>query len=1219
MTIRLNEQQAEAVRDFDHNLLVTAGAGTGKTRVLTSKYLALLEERRLEVSEIAAVTFTTKAADEMRLRIREGIKSHIRRSSGGERDFWVRQLEALEVSSQISTIHGLCFSFLTRYPIAAGIDPQVEVVDEAEAAILQAEAGERALRRLLSEDLSKEAVRVLLEQGTKFFTADLIEIYPAIRESGAGWAEIEERAREYLLSSPREAEKAKKELLCLVEEILEAARSLKLTARAERLLGELATDWPQAKEILESHEEIDEDLLDCLEWIASLLPKNLNKQLRPEIDRFHVATGAYRQSLAGARALSQLPVIMAYLKDFDREYQEIKRSAGKMDFGDQLLLTRKLLREHPEIAVEYQERFSYFLIDEVQDTNSLQWEILSLLMGADASGRNQRTGGRCFLVGDVKQSIYRFRGAEVEVIADLASEFTKGSGRRLNLETNYRTLTPLAEVINSLCQRLFSAEDYPYHPLTPTRKPADNQARSEILLIEGERKEEPLVVAARLKELVENEEIRITFAGGERPVSYGDIALLFRTATNLPAYEEAFRRYDLPFLVNVGRGFYLRQEVQDQINLLRLVEEADDAIALATVLRSPFCALSDHDLFWLAQPDGLVKGFYQEEDFPEQIPGKTRERLKRFREYLRVLQENAHLLSIPTLLRLVHEETGYLAVLSRLPDGARRLANIEKLYQRAQDYMDRGYCGVRELIALLEHLTDLSVREGEALLGGEGNQIQMMTVHAAKGLEFPVVVLPELGSRFPATPSGPVFFHKKLGFAHKIWPLAGRGEETPLTQKIKEVQKREEISELKRLFYVAMTRAEDYLLLAGAFSKKEVAAEIEKAGSWMEWLWQLLPELAAEGEEGVSEIMLNGWPITFSRRSFSSFSEVAATKSGGREAALWDSTREEEDLPFAWEARRADTTGRGGEYDASPLPTDDKAPPVTGRRVTSASYLGTTGGRVALSPLLTYISCPRKFYWRHRLGVNSEYLPEMLPPDAFSGEEEAATLEDEEQTPTVDLTTDPPAFHGTKASKGVLIGNAFHRLVAGYGYKGRRLGEEWAPELAMLSQEEQEEALLDLEVMWANYRKSRFFPESGVEVYNEYPFLLELGGVAIKGVIDRILRDAGGSLKVVDFKTNRRVPTGSLLEEYRMQIAVYSLAVQEIFKRPPKEAAVYFVYTDTILNCLPRAEELAAIRERIPKIVEFIRSHDDPEDYAPIGDCKACSFSGWCLGKEGQL
>ena len=1169
MKMLLNPGQAAAVDDFDHDLLVTAGAGTGKTRVLTFKYLTLLKERRLQVPQIVAVTFTKKAADEMRARIREGIKSEIKTSAPDERDFWLRQLEALETAAHISTIHGLCYSLLAKHPVESGLDPGAEVMDEGEVYLLQSEAAEEALHLLLASPHGRKAAKVVLAQGVPFFTRELVGIYHALQESGQSPAEIWRISAANLEQGLAPLADVRVSLCRSVEDFIVLGNSLpKITAKAKERLDELAAGWRPVKTAIMAAEVLDEELQADLDWICSLFPRNTVRELKDPTNEVRACLETFRKTLVTKMAGEQLPVIREYLRIFAGEYRRRKQLAGRMDFGDQQILARDLLTNHPEIARSYQKRFAYFLLDEVQDTNSLQWEILSKLIYADGVSHSK---GRVFLVGDIKQSIYRFRGAEVEVITELASGLVGGKGRTLVLEENYRTLRPVAEAINDLCKPIFSSEDYPYHPLVPVRNcEAEEDPRVEMLIHE-ERKTEPAALAARIKEIVERGEITLKTRSGERQAGYGDVALLFRTTTNLHAYEEAFRRLRIPFLVNMGTGFYTRPEIQDQISLLRLVENPADDLALAEVLRSPFCALSDDELFWVAYPQGLGKGFYRE-NLPAQIDEEIKERLRAFRDLLRQWQANIHLLTITDLLRLAMEETDYLAVSSALPDGKRRLANLDKFQHRAGDFVRKGYSGVREFVTFIEQLSTLSVREGEAPAGKEDDVVQMMTVHAAKGLEFPVVVLPELGQRFTVSQTSPVFFHKKLGFAHKVLINDIQREETFLTERIKDRQRREEISELKRLFYVALTRAEDYLLFSGCFTKNQVAADSDQAGSWLEWIYQAIPDLA-HLTAGVDSWLNWG---------------------GHRLKITWGEGYVQEELPLPRALAREEAVETAVSVDGT-----EETVQAEGEIAATALLQGWSGNpvrpkRIALSPLLTFMQCPRRFYWEHRLGTNGDYVT--------AGAERISVAD-----------SGKPA--------GIILGEAFHRLVAAADEVRTFSRQEVEGSFSGLAEPEREKALGLLETMYANYLQSPFCPSTGVQTLNEYPFLLHLEGVVIKGTIDRILFYPDDRITVVDFKTNRQVPQGFLLHEYERQISVYAMAVQEIFGQTPSGAFIYFVRPDQTISTSLAPEDLSAVKREILEIVDFIGSHDQPGDYLrspeaqkPADACGTCPFIPWCEG-----
>jgi ATP-dependent helicase/nuclease subunit A len=1125
----LNEEQKRAVEEFSTDLLVMAGAGTGKTRVLTHKYLHLLKAKIAQVPQIVAVTFTNKAADEMRSRIRQELETAYYNSDGPEGEYWLRQLELLEVSAKITTIHGLCFTLLKQHPVEAGIAPRLAILNEGEEYLFKAKAAKRSLSNLLAEDVTGANLSVVLALGTRFFLEQLPTLYTVLREAGA---EID-RLDAATLSCGTPLEKIKTQLVEALNRLRQEAVNVKLTPRAQELLATLYRQWPDAQNELHKLEHLSEDALMMLGDLLSLLPKNLNKQLRPTIDEVHDWVEQLQTALVSREAERQKPILLAFLRHFDREYNRLKQLESKLDFTDQQYLVRKLLRDHPAIVAEYRRRFLYLMIDEFQDTNSLQWEIIQLLRG------DQVEKGRLFLVGDLKQSIYRFRGAEVEIMTKLAASKLGERGQTLVLAKNYRTKPAVAEVINGFCQPIFATEAFPYQPLVPAEG-GENEGELgvEILLVP---EKEPEMLAARLHHLVETGEFPVGTGQTTRAVQYGDIAVLFRTKTHLKAFEDAFRTAGIPYQVTAGVGFYARQEIQDQLNFLRLVECPGDALALAGVLRSPFCQVSDHALFWLAHPHGLVHGFYngKQSGYPSEISGPEKTRLTRLEQLLSTLSQNAHLLPIPALLRWAWTETGYLETITALPEGKRCLANLEKLILQAEEFAANGYSGVGDFVAFLRHLSALEIREGEASFPThEGNFVQMMTIHAAKGLEFPVVVLPELDAEFKLTARSTVFYTQDWGIIHKIKGPDGRWLETEKTREYDKLEKRAEISELKRLFYVGMTRARDYLLFSGT-DQEAKAATIDESRSWLDWLVLVAPEIKT-GEEG--QISVNGYPLKITR-----------------------SVPTQKHRPVTEVQPVAEEIAASLEI---PLPTGK----ITTRRL-------------SLTPLLTFQECPRRFYWQHRLGADPAWVP--------AGQ----------KSPAERITT----------NYSLLLGDVFHRLIAAPQLKGGESGPAFADWFQGLRTDEQQAATVQLNTMYQNYLASPFLAKNGVQVENELPFVLALNGVIIKGIIDRVLFYPDGRLVVVDFKTNRHLPpAGKIRNRYYFQVYLYALALREIYGRLPSEAWIYFVQPDIQLPCPLTEKNLGATEEEIIKTVEYITTHDRPEDYPPGANCEFCPFTLWC-------
>jgi ATP-dependent helicase/nuclease subunit A len=420
--------------------------------------------------------------------------------------------------------------------------------------------------------------------------------------------------------------------------------------------------------------------------------------------------------------------------------------------------------------------------------------------------------------------------------------------------------------------------------------------------------------------------------------------------------------------------------------------------------------------------------------------------------------------------------------------------------------------------------------------------MQIMTVHAAKGLEFPVVVIPELDTKFNLSTRSTVFYHEKWGLIHKVKDPDGDWLHTEMTTAFTEEERQAERSELKRLFYVGMTRARDYLLLSA--TEKEVKAQtIDEGQSWWDWLTLVLPDLttAEAGELTIDDQRLK--------------------------------------LTRAVKAVLPSVEPKGVQLEDEESAATLDLLPATGKMTTK---------RLSLTPLLTFQECPRRFFWQHRLGSDPATVPQV--------------------TEGIAKETDSPNF-------GLMLGEVFHRLISGPTGGKEAIEPAHAGWFQGLTPSEQEDALAQLREMQENYLASPFVPGAGVQMENEFPFVLSLKGVIIKGIIDRVLFYPDGRMVVVDFKTNRHLPPpGKIRDRYYFQVYLYALALREIYQRLPTEAWIYFVRPNRQLPCPLTAQNLDATEKQIIKTVEYITTHDLPGDYPPGENCEFCPFTLWCQG-----
>lgn len=1125
----LNEAQTKAVTFFDADLVVTAGAGTGKTSVLTSKYLRLLEERRAGVNEILAITFTNKAAAEMRDRIRLSIQEHLQGASDtAEAEYWQSQLLKLE-SAKISTFHSFCLGLLREHPLEAGVPPISGILIEGEEAVYLNQAVTMVLARELKEESLHRPIltRMLQDYGWERLQKDLTVLYRSIRESGKAFAAVRE------LSTARLSQADTSNLESLFTELadfLEFCRGQKLTDRAMEIIGFFQEKWPDYQRILSSENPLEE-VIRVLTEIRKMLPGNLPKVLRERLDLIHRMLESISRQLLDRECLKRLPVIETLLEKIDQEYTQAKLEKGLVDFTDQQLLARDLLLNFPELAAKIRLGIKYILVDEFQDTNGLQMELINLLLGDGCQG------GRLMAVGDIKQSIYRFRGAEAGLIAELSDEVRSRGGEVVVLSENYRSDRVVIDFINHVFKRIFEDEAFEYQPLRAT-KSGPGSGIEFLLTGTTDRAVEARMIASKIAQLVRESQ------SGPCPVNYGDIVLLFRAGSSVRLYQQALQSMGIPYYNSCGGDFFHRQEIIDQLNLLRLVQQRYDSLALAALLTSPYVGLSEASLLWLGQKGDLVKEFYEASEFPKEISQAERERLLEFRELLNYLLQNREMLQIPGIIRIALERCHYREMLWASSQSSQRVANLEKLLAKADEFVAKGFHDLNRFLAYIAELEGMGVLESEAPTEAElGNVVRMMTIHRSKGLEFPVVIIPELDRQFNFGKQGDLIFHKQTGLGMNIRLEVEALAQSSLWEEIKEKNRREEISELKRLLYVAMTRAKDRLILVGSGCSSSRGTTLETANSWMKWFELLMP-LSEAGEDFDYE----GVPVKVVR-------DIVEAPTRSRSVIVLDKVL--------------------------PQLKEEPSPGQTGLEVAVTVEAETLTLRV--SEILTYLNCPRRYFWQYRMGLSG-------------------------------LISDPGESRSLRANDnlGVLIGDFLHQAA---GREDDAWPEDlWEDMFGVQPGIAQTTVKKELVRIWQNFRNSPYTRRAG-KCWDEVPFLLKLTPeLRVEGRFDRLLRNQAGELILVDFKTHRvpaeRVP--GIAEAYFGQLQLYALAVEALWGKLPERAVLYFPYPDQGVEVPLDPTSLKRLVEVIKGMAKFINEHDLPTAYPKSENCQNCSYEWYC-------
>jgi ATP-dependent helicase/nuclease subunit A len=861
---QLLPEQAAAAYEIKKHVSVTAGPGSGKTTVLVERYLHILREQNLSIDQIVAITFTNRAANEMRERLRKELNEILETATGDERRRWLNYKRTLD-GAVITTIHGFCARLLREFPLEARVDPQFMLLDEHQAALML----EWIVEEVLSEFISAghvEISRLTLGVGRSRLATALAQVYRDARGQGLSFEELG-LATARVHASAEDHARAIEDLDRLISEFLSLRRATPtVRARQSRLIA----DWPEVEKFLKSipsHEnladychrigEFRDYRPDARSPIADLV-KALDelvwvKELKGRIPQ--VCLDLFAQQYA--RETVNL------LNSIDRRLNEEKHRLSALDFDDLEARTMVLL-QRPEVIARTEDRYRYFLVDEFQDTNGVQQRLLERL--ALPAGRRP---ANLFIVGDRKQSIYSFRGADVDVFREMTSVLVAAGGETKPLRLNFRSQPPLIAFFNLLFERLFQLPDDMPPELHKSLdelgyvKHEDSEPKREL------RDEGPLVelmVTAKVPfeedpraeqdtRVLDAKQVarRINTLKNDSPdLKYRDIALLFRAMTHVQIYESAFRSANIPYQTVLGRGFYEREEITDLIQLLRFLDNKTDELALAAVLRSPLCGISDNALFALRTPPTrrLFIALQNHREI-EYITDDEHELLDRACRLINRLVARRHHYSIHDLLRLAVRESEYMTVVAANFDGAQRLANIHRLFTLATRFEGSGTHLIRDFVRYVEEFEAIGSRESEGQIDQAADAVRLMTIHQAKGLEFPVVIIPDLQRLSRVATDTWVLLDRHQGLTLKVPDGRGNLVAGCTFSNFEKRHGYRELFESMRLLYVAATRAQDRLILSGATD--ELAALSRGSDCWLKWIWQAL-ELSGRTQTDTIEL-----------------------------------------------------------------------------------------------------------------------------------------------------------------------------------------------------------------------------------------------------------------------------------------------------------------------------------------------------------------------------
>ena len=843
-----NEEQLAAILAIDCNVSVSAGAGSGKTKVLVERFLHILEQGlpeylitkqlKLDAGNILAITFTRKAAGEMKERVRKSIE---KRLENDVENFWHKQLESLN-RAQISTIHGLCSRILRENPVEACLDPTFSVAEEFDSAEFLEDCLGRYLRRELHQQNALVA-KLVAVYGVSGITRLMGDIAPYLNDITAE----KELQKPYLDSIGAEPE--------LKEKICQLIRDMIL--KRKDLAGKTSKTGKALELMAEMLEEICHAINQSSTDFSKLDEARSGMQARGGLKDYFEEINTLRTSLENIAvdkaALALLPCWQEFLAGLGNFVREQKQELDILNYDDLENYTVELLQSKTEVRHKYQERYQYIMVDEFQDTNDRQRQLIYLLCGDDAE---RLEGQKLFVVGDPKQSIYRFRGADVSVFARVCREIGASGGQNLLLKTNYRTVDKILLAVNSAFRLLMgvdTSKDVYFEQLANYKTGVEVP---QLLLVEYNKewgKSKFQVEAEAVAMAIEAYHEGRDYEGKQLlapKVPYGKMAILLRAMTHSEDLAAALQARGIPYEIVDGKGFYECQEVLDMLNLLAALSNRYNSLELAGVLRSPYFGLNDETLTKLfLQNEACLWDALQGAN-PADFPEEQWSLVSRAARILHTLRKQATLFALPELLQGVWKLLAVDAVLSVQEHGANKLANVKKLRQLALEYSMQRKATLTDWLDYVKRLRAAEARETTANLDAD-DAVHIMTIHKSKGLEFGTVFLPYLNSNTqPDTTE--IKYLRGVGLGIKAPNPEGVLQNTNVLQKVKEEDKKLDLEERKRQLYVAMTRAEDRLIMTGIAEGKR-----EKTLDELSWLKQLLQIYENDSVVEIKNIVVN--------------------------------------------------------------------------------------------------------------------------------------------------------------------------------------------------------------------------------------------------------------------------------------------------------------------------------------------------------------------------
>lgn len=946
MAMEWTKEQRQVIELRDRNILVSAAAGSGKTAVLVERIIQRItdEQHPVDVDRMLVVTFTNAAASEMRERIGDAIEAALEKEPENQH---LQRQQSLIHNAQITTIDSFCLYIVRNYFHTIDLEPGFRIADEGELALLREHVLDEVLESFYeksNEDFTSFMEAFATAKSDKNVRSMILELFTNAQSNPwqSEWLDMLDEDYQKACEHPEEAVWMQLALAAYKNSMEDVLRELK---KAWMLTQDL--DGPQMYgdairsdlELVESlcAKDTYADIVQALSQIPSyarlasargydgslqkqVQVKAAREQMKDTIQKLREKIFFQRQEDLKESLCCQQPmvhVLLDLVRAFTEAYDNAKRKKSLVDFSDiehfalDILVDAKT-KEPTPVAEEFQDFFEEVMIDEYQDSNYLQEAILTAVSKERSGEPNM------FMVGDVKQSIYRFRLARPELFMEKYETYTKedSSYQKIELHKNFRSREGVLETVNDIFYKIMGRdlgritydEDAALYPGADYPVLEGKSSTSEVLVAEhdGINKSsilEARIIGRKILELKEKGLITDKKSGELRNPGYSDMVILLRSpGGDADVMAAELGKMGIPAHAISRTGYFSTQEIQVLLNYLAVLDNPRQDIPLASVLTSWFGRLNQEDLAYLRAMD-KEKPFYENvllwmpeseeesagisEEFKQKLPEEVRTKLVHFNEVYQKLRKKSRYLPIHELLYEIFAMTDYLNYVTALPAGGQRRANVEMLIEKAIDFENSSYRGLFHFIRYIEKLQKYDVDFGEAEVISENDEaVRIMSIHKSKGLEFPICFVAGLGKRFNMSDSrGKIVVHPQFGIGVEEYDTRRRIKSQSFVKQVLAEQIRlENLGEELRVLYVALTRAKEKLILVGTLKKPEEKLETYQssagkgilsygcrtnAGCYFDWIlpalysygnkYRILMETGMDRESEIAEEFQKGW------------------------------------------------------------------------------------------------------------------------------------------------------------------------------------------------------------------------------------------------------------------------------------------------------------------------------------------------------------------------